>query len=148
MSLLRTFTVILVAVIMSFLLMASAAHLLLKPVDLAGEMQNASRSMDNRTLFERDFQRAHWLTVLLINPLIGLAVGLFVGFFQKWRASVIAALCLVPQFAFHLYADTPAGGSGERFLTLLAHQCLVFLPAVVIAHYVWKLRNRREIRPH
>ena len=143
MSLIRTFTVILVAVVASFMLMASAAHLILKPVDLASKMQNANRSRDDRKVFERDFQRAHWLTVLLINPSVGIAVGLFVGFFQKTRASITAAACLVPQFLFHLYANGWAGWSDERLLPLMGHQFLVLLPAIVVAHYVWGFKNRR-----
>lgn len=143
MSLMRTFTVILVGVVASFLFMASAAHLILKPVDLASKMQNANRSNDDRTIFQRDFQRAHWLTVLLINPSVGVAVGLFVGFFQKKGAIITAAACLLPQFLFHLYANGWAGWSDERLPPLLGHQFLIFLPAIVIAHYVWRLRKRR-----
>jgi hypothetical protein len=143
MSLMRTFTVILVAGVASFLLMASAAHLILKPVDLASKMQNANRSTDDRAAFERDFQRAHWLTVLLINPSVGFAVGVFVGFFQKTRSVITAAACLVPQFLFHLYANGWAGWSDERLPPLVAHQFLVFLPAMVAAHYLWRFKNRR-----
>jgi hypothetical protein len=142
MSLTRTFTVVLVGVVASFLLMASAAHLILKPVELASRMQSANHSTDDRAVFERDFQRAHWLTVFLINPSVGLAIGLFVGFFQKTRASITAAACLVPQFLFHLYANGWAGWSDERLPPLLGHQFLVFVPAILIAHYVWRFRNR------
>ena len=106
-------------------------------------MQNANRSRDDRKVFERDFQRAHWLTVLLINPSVGIAVGLFVGFFQKTRASITAAACLVPQFLFHLYANGWAGWSDEWLLPLMGHQFLVLLPAIVVAHYVWGFKNRR-----
>jgi len=142
MRLTRTFVVVLVGVLASFLLMASAAHLVLKPVDLAGKMQSANRSNDDRAVFERDFQRAHWLTVFLINPSVGIAIGLFVGLFQKTRASVIAAACLVPQFVFHLYANGWTGWSDQSLPPLLGHQLLIFLPAMIIGHYVSRLRNR------
>jgi hypothetical protein len=143
MTLTRTFAVILIAVIGSFLFLASAAWIVLKPVDLAVEMQNANRSTNDHTAFERDFQRARWLTVLLINPSLGLAVGLFVGFFQKTRASITAAACLLPQFLFQLYANGWRGWSDERLPPLLAHEFLVFISAIIIAHYVWRLRHRR-----
>jgi hypothetical protein len=145
MSLTRTFTVILVGIAASFLVMATASHLILKPVNLAIKMQNANRSDNDRTIFQQDFQRAHWLSVLLINPSIGLVVGLFVGFFQKTRASITAAACLLPQFLFRLYANGWAGWSDERLPPLLAHQFLVFLPAIVVAHYVWGFKNRRAV---
>lgn len=142
MSLTRTFTVVLVGIVASFLLLASAAHLILKPVDLARKMQNAHRSTDDRAVFEREFQRAHWLSVFLINPVVGLAIGLFVGFFQKTRASITAVACLVPQFLFGVYADGWVGWSDERLSPFLGQQFLVFLPAIIVAHYVWRLRNR------
>ena len=145
MSLTRTSMVILIGIVASFLVMAIAAHLLLNPVNLAIKMQNGNRSDTDRTSFQQDFQRAHWLSVLLINPLIGLVVGLFVGFFQKTRVSITAAACLLPQFLFRLYANGWAGWSDDRLLPLLGRQFLVFLPAVVIAHYVWRLTNRRPL---
>lgn len=141
MNLTRTFTVILVGVVASFLMMIVATHLILKPVDLAVKMQNANRSDNDRAVFQRDFQRAHWLAVLMINPLMGLAVGLFVGYFQKTRASITATACLMPQFFFRLYANGWAGWSDDRLPPLLGHQLLVFLPAVFVAHYVWRLTN-------
>jgi hypothetical protein len=143
MSLTRTFTVILVGIAASFLVMATASHLILKPVNLAIKMQKANRSDNDRTIFQQDFQRAHLLSVLLINPSIGLVVGLFVGFFQKTRVSITAAACLLPQFLFRLYANGWAGWSDERLPPLLAHQFLVFVPAIVVAHYVWAFKNRR-----
>ena len=146
MSLTRTSMVILVAIVASFLVMATAAHLILDPVDLAIKMQNANRSDNDRTIFQQDFQRAHWLSVLLINPLIGLVVGLVVGFFQKTRVSITAAVCLLPQFFFRFYANGWAGWSDDRLLPLLGRQFLVFLPAVVIAHYVWRLTNGRPLQ--
>lgn len=138
----RTFAVVLLGAVVSFLLMAAAAHLILNPIDLASKMQNANRSDNDRAIFQRDFQRAHWLTVFLINPSVGLAVGLFVAFFQKSRPSITAAACLLPQFLFHLYANGWAGSANQGLPPLLGHQFLVFLPATVIAHYAWKLRNR------
>jgi hypothetical protein len=142
MSLARTLAVIVAGAVISFLVMATAAHLLLKPVDLAIKMQNASRSKSDSEIFQRDFQRAHWLSVLLINPSVGICVGLFVGFFQKTRTGSIAVACLLPQFLFRFYANDWVGWSDERLLPFLGHQFLVLLPATGIASYVGKLRNR------
>ena len=142
MGLTRTFTVILIGAVVSFLVIIFATHLILKPVDLAVKMQNAERSNIDRAMFESDFRRANWLAVLVINPAIGLAVGLFVGFFQKTKAGIIAAACVLPQFLFRLYANGWAGWSDDRLRPLLGHQFLVFLPAILVAHYVWRLTNR------
>jgi hypothetical protein len=125
MSLIRTFTVILVGVVASLLLLATEARFILNPVCLA------------------DYQRAKLLSVLLIDPLLGGAIGLFVGFFQKTRVGITAIACLLPQFIILIYPDGGAGWWNDRLPHVLGPQLLMFVPAIVTAHYVWKLRNRR-----
>jgi hypothetical protein len=68
MNLTRTTSVILVGAVIRFLVIAIAAHLTLGPIGLATEMQNADRSPANREVFQHDFRRAHWLSVLAGFP--------------------------------------------------------------------------------
>jgi hypothetical protein len=102
-----------------------------------------SRPADATSLYNYQGTFRLSLCSLCSNPSMGLVVGLFVGFFQKTRASITAAACLLPQFLFRLYANGWAGWSDERLPPLLAHQFLVFVPAIVVAHYVWAFKNRR-----
>jgi hypothetical protein len=110
MSLARTLAVIVAGAVISFLVMATAAHLLLKPVDLAIKMQNASRSKSDSEIFQRDFQRAHRLSVLLINPSVGICVGLFVGFFQRQGLAALPWRVSCRSFSFDSMPTTGLGG--------------------------------------
>jgi hypothetical protein len=103
MSLTRTVLVILVGAMISFLVIATAAHVTLRPVGLATEMQNADRSQADREVFQHDFQRAHWLSVLIINPVTGVVIGFFVGLLQKSKPALTAGLCLLPQLLFWIF---------------------------------------------
>jgi hypothetical protein len=142
MNLTRTALVILAGAVISFVVIATAAHLALRPVSLATEMQNADRSSADREVFQHNFLRAHWLSVVVINPVTGIVIGLFVGLLQKSKLGLVAALCLLPQLLFWIFTTDWTGWSDERLLPMFAHQSLMFLPAIGIAYYVGRLRNR------
>ena len=53
----------------------------------------------------QDFHRAMGLITYVINPLVGLAVGIFVGLLQKKYAAIMAIACLIPDWLVGFLGD-------------------------------------------
>jgi hypothetical protein len=81
----------------------------------------------------------------MADALTGSAVGLFVGFLQKRRASLVALICLLPP-AFLQYVNRfshPA--TGPRLFLLLLGTAVELSIAFVIAHRLAEARRRVEV---
>ncbi len=86
------------------------------------------------------------IAAYLVAPLAGLAVGLFVGLFQKIRPTIIAASCLVPGFLYELRSDHARlwMHSGQGVLRYGATQSLPFIAAILAAAICNRLIRNRE----
>lgn len=85
-------------------------------------------------LFITKYIPAHsnWYAYFVLKALVGATVGLFVGFLQKRRRGLVAAMCLLPGFLLQIasrpYPIRTAGG----FLALLLSEVLGLLIALLI----------------
>src|SRR6266545_3936233 len=48
----------------------------------------------------RQLERSGRISLYVIDPVVGLAVGIFVGLLQKNRALIVTASCLIPDFLY------------------------------------------------
>lgn len=76
------------------------------------------------------------------DPLAGLAVGVFVGFFQRNKAALVAAICWMPEVLLLIF--------GTRFLQDPVAGITQIIPGKLItigcssltAYLVWLVKNR------
>jgi hypothetical protein len=89
----------------------------------------------------RHLQNSAMVQVYLINPLGGLAVGVFVGLLQRNRVTLVAASCLVPDFVTGLLGGVPRiwARSAAGIAVYLFDHALPFAVAIIgaaLCHYV------------
>lgn len=53
----------------------------------------------------RQLERSGWISLYVVSPFAGLAVGIFVGLLQKSRALIVTVCCLIPDFLYALLSD-------------------------------------------
>jgi hypothetical protein len=93
-------------------------------------------------------RRSAAISIYIIEPIAGLAVGLFVGSLQRKRPAIVAASCLLPEFFQGLLSDKAKVWTGSAFgvLRFTFQHSLPFVAAVVAAMLCQRLiRNR--VRP-
>jgi hypothetical protein len=97
--------------------------------------------------FVHQLRQSVLITVYLVNPLVGILVGIFVGLLQKNYAMIVAALCLVPDFLFGIFADHGRvwTHSLNGIITYLMDNSLPFIAAVLTTGTVRYMLDRRTI---
>ena len=79
----------------------------------------------------------------VLNPLISILVGVFVGSLAKSRAGLLASLSLVP-WTIPFFRSKPLSSSRELLLIVLS--CLYVLVGAVVAEIVFRIRMQGRAR--
>jgi hypothetical protein len=90
-------------------------------------------------------RRSAAISVYIIDPLVGLTVGLFVGLFQRERPAIVAAGCLLPDFFQGLLSDHAKLWMGSPFgvLRFTFQHSLPFVAAIIVAMFCQHLISHR-----
>lgn len=75
----------------------------------------------------------NWFTYFALKGLVGAAVGLFVGLFQKKNAGLVAMACLVPGIVMQLTSRSYPLGTGLAFVVFFLSESLGLLIAFASA---------------
>ena len=96
----------------------------------------------------RQWHREQILTIYVVNPIVGLIVGTFVGFLERNRIVLVAGTALIPRFLqvfmgdhAKAWANSPVG-----ILVYFADSSLPFIAAIGVAIVVHHWRTRVESR--
>jgi hypothetical protein len=102
----RTLAVFVGGVVLGFAL-SVALELLLDPDggQWIAKAFNAPPTSPQWGEISRQLERSGKISLYVINPLVGLAVGIFVGLLQKNRALIVTASCLIPDFLYGVLTD-------------------------------------------
>jgi hypothetical protein len=98
----------------------------------------------------RELQHSASVVVYVLDPLVGIGVGTFIGLLQKRRPVILAVLCLVPSYLVELLTDHRRSwaASGSGILHYLFNHSLPFIAAIVavsLSRYLTNyLRQRRD----
>ena len=94
----------------------------------------------------RQLERSGRISLYVINPLVGLAVGIFVGLLQKNRVLIVTASCLIPDFLYGLLTDRAKlwAHSMLGILRYTVHNSLPFATALVAAAFFHHFTNNRR----
>ncbi len=134
-----TFLSVVVSTLLSFLIVP----------DLSAVLRNvllANGHMDERARHATELLR------YVASPLSGIVVGVFVGYFQRQRPALVAAICWIP-----LIAETVLASDLVRWLLIHAARTVIsrikfsdvlavaasILAATIIAHLIKKQAMRR-----
>ena len=139
---LRTAVVLVVGVFLSFVLLSLAGYVLASHVGLAHGLSEASRSPSECSSCGTQFVRAGLWSRFVVEPIIGLGVGLFVGIFQKKRVGLIAVGCLIPLFLFEIAGRRWADWSSLSLLIEVGSMLLQAAIAVLAAWFISRLMSR------
>jgi hypothetical protein len=95
----------------------------------------------------RQLARSGRISLYVVGPLAGVAVGIFVGLLQKSRVPIVTACCLVPDFLYGLLTDHAKvrAHSTVGVLRYAFHNSLPFataLAAAVLCHRFIRARHR------
>lgn len=144
----RTFAAVLGGVTLSFVV-----PLILARVFLPDELKLIAKAFvtpsnsPEWTEISHQFHRTELIAVYVINPLAGLAVGIFVALLQRSRALIFAAGCMIPDFLYGLLGNRPRMwvGSTRGILYYLFDHSLPFMAALLIAALCQRIiKTRRE----
>ena len=88
------------------------------------------------------------ITVFVVNPLVGVVVGAFVGLLQRTRAMTLAVCCLIPDLIIGVIDDTRKvwAHSSKGIAIYAVHHALPFVAAAITAgavRYLLALRRAR-----
>lgn len=93
------------------------------------------------------WQHATHITVFIIGPLVGIAVGVFIGLFQRRNAVLLAIFALVPDFLMGVVGDRARywshSISGVALYAL--HHSFPFIAAAFSTYIVQRL-SKPEVR--
>jgi ABC-type glycerol-3-phosphate transport system permease component len=90
-------------------------------------------------------RRSAAISTYIIEPVAGLAVGLFVGLFQRERPAIIAAGCLIPEFLHGFFVDHAKFWmrSAVGILHFTFQHSLPFVAAIVAATLCHRLLSNK-----
>jgi hypothetical protein len=146
-SLLKTAAILIVGILTS-VVGGMELDAIMQPKDFDVELHKAlTTSPQSREWPEimRKLHQAADITVYISDPLAGLVVGIFVGFFQRRCTALVALSCMVPNFLLSLFSDNVKNwaGSPPGLLLYLGRNSLPFIAAVAGAAFVQWLFLRR-----
>jgi hypothetical protein len=102
----RTLAVFITGVVLTFVLSSVLVYVFMPQGNLTIARALAAPPNDPHwNQMWQDIHRMGLTIVFLINPVVALAVGVFVGLLQKTRVALIAAACLVPDFLEGMFSD-------------------------------------------
>lgn len=81
-------------------------------------------------------ERLNWLAYFVLKSLVGAAVGVFVGFFQKNKAGLVAVVCLLPGFLLQAASRSYPIRTGPGFVIFILGEALGLFTAFAIARYL------------
>jgi hypothetical protein len=136
-----------IAVVFGGIVISITAHILLVHLLAPNSTQLIARvfttpssSMD-WTELAHQWHRFNLISLFIVAPLSGIAVGLFVGSLQTHHVAIIAAICQLPEFLVLFWDDRAKSwaGSLSGWASFLVVRSLPFLAAVLTALVCRKL---------
>ncbi len=143
----RTIAVFVGGVLLSFLLPIPMGHYLTPNTGpLIVRMFSTPPNSPDWDELWRQWHRINLLSLYVISPLVGLAVGIFVGLLQKQHPVLLAVLCQLPEYLDRLRTDhvTRRLGSLSGTFTYLLIRLLPFLAAALGAFICERLVRRKR----
>jgi hypothetical protein len=144
----RTVAVFIGAVLLSFIVSAVLATVLLPTSgELIVAMVGTPRISPKWNELWTQWKHATRITVFVIGPLVGIAVGLFVGLLQRRNAVLLAACALLPDFLVSFFGDRARYWSHSTSTVALyfLHHSFPFIAAAFSAYMMRRL-SKSEAR--
>jgi hypothetical protein len=142
MSIMRTVAVFIGGAILSFVVSAVLVTVLLpNSGELIVAMFKTPRNSPNWNDLWTQWQHMARITVFVIGPLIGIAVGVFVGLLHRRNAMLLAVCALVPDFLVGVLGDRARywSGSFSGVALYVVHHSFPFIAAALSAYMVQRL---------
>jgi hypothetical protein len=143
----RTFVVFLCGVLLSVVAAACLEYVFGRNAPALISRLYTPIPPDQRALFYKQLFHFASVTVYVVDPLVGVVVGLFVGLLQRTHAMTVAACCLIPDFMLGFVDDTrKVWAHSVRGISIYSFDhALPFAAAMVTAaacQYLLSLRHR------
>lgn len=138
----RTAVIVVSGVLLSFLIGGVLTSVLLPNAgQLIVTMWNTPASSSRWDELWTQWQQAGRTITYLIKPLVGVALGVFVGLLQKHRVVLVATTCLVPDFLVGFLADRARYWSHSLFgiCMYLFNHSLPLVTAAIVAYILHRL---------
>ncbi len=142
----RTLLVFVGGVLLSIAASAIFEHLLVRDNGPLISRLYTGVPADQRSEFYQRLNHSVAVSVYVVNPLVGLTVGIFVALFEPTWTKIVAACCLIPDFAFVLVEDKTKYWSHSLtgVATFAFDHALPFIAAVLTAGFLRNVFMKRQ----